>query len=92
MHGNHSKPSCLEHSAALLMCLYAAMALISLKGVWESVKASLLSVMAAIAGCILVPVVVVEFATRRIAEHPKGPIIALTLIATAAVSFLKALS
>jgi hypothetical protein len=89
---HHQDAISLEPRTACLIWLYGAIALTGLFGLFESIRMYLLSGCAIIAASILVSLLIVEFFVRRIAEHPKGPIIALGLLAAAVISWLKALT
>jgi hypothetical protein len=80
----------LDTRTALLVWLYGCIALTTLLGLFQGILMSLLSMMAVVAACILVVLSIVELFARRLAEHPRGPIIALGLIVAAALSLLKA--
>jgi hypothetical protein len=84
--------TCFDRQVLILMGCYVGMVVVSFRGLCEGARAFFVSMAAASAACLLMPVIIIEFVTRRIAEHPKGPIIALTLITTAALSLLKALT
>jgi hypothetical protein len=80
----------LDTRTAVLIWLYGCIALTTLLGLLDGVLMVLLSVTAVMAACILVVLSIVELLARRLAEHQKGPIIALGLLVAAALSLLKA--
>jgi hypothetical protein len=82
----------LEPRIASLLFLYAAIAVTSLSAAWTSLKMWCLSIGAIIAICIILPLIIVEFVVRRIAEHQKGPILALSILVGAASALLKAIA
>jgi len=86
----HQDSTSVEPRSALLLWLYGAIALTALFGLFQSIFMWLLSVGAVIAACTLVSLLIIEFLLRRLAEHAKGPIIALGLLAAATISLLKA--
>jgi hypothetical protein len=88
----HQDAPSLEPRTACLIWLYGAIVLTGLFGLFESIRMYLWSVCAVLAASVLVSLLIVEFFVRRIAEHPKGPIIALGLLAAATISLLKALA
>jgi hypothetical protein len=77
---------CVEPPATLLMWIYGGMALTGLLGLIQGIWMSLLSVAAVIAACILFALSIAEFLACRLAEHQKGPIIALGLLVAATLS------
>jgi hypothetical protein len=76
---------------AELIALYGAIAAVSLSGLFIGMKGWLLSVVLIVIGCLLIPLSIVEFVARRVAEHEKGPLVAVGVLVTAALSLLKAL-
>ena len=82
---------CLEPRIAALFWLYGLIALTALPGVFVSLQALLLSVWAVIAASFVVVVLVIELVFRRIAEHRKGPLVALTVLIAAAISLFRIL-
>lgn len=83
--------SAMDLKDAQLIAIWGAMAAISLTGLFIGVKGWLLSVAVMLATIVLIPLSFVEFITRRIAEHEKGPLVALGVLLAAALSFLKAI-
>jgi hypothetical protein len=82
----------LEPKIAFLLFLYAAIAATGLSGVWTSLKMWCLSIGSIIAAWVILPLTIVEFIVRRIAEHKKGPILTLSILVGAAFGLLKAIA
>jgi hypothetical protein len=83
--------STLNLKDAELIALYGAIAATSLTGLFIGMKAWLLSVAIMVVAIFLIPLSIVEFVTRRLAEYEKGPLVALGVLVAAVLSFLKAI-
>jgi hypothetical protein len=81
----------LDLKDAELIALYGALAGVSLTGLFIAIKGWLLAIAVMVVAVFLIPLSVVEFVSRRIAEHEKGPLVALGVLVAAVLSFLKAI-
>lgn len=79
----------LDVKDAELIALWGAMAGVSLTGFFIGMKGWLLAITIFVVALVLIPVSIVEFLSRRIAEHEKGPIVALGVLVAAVLSFMK---
>jgi hypothetical protein len=82
--------SSLDLKDVELVALYGAMAGVSLSGLFVAMKGWLLSVAIMVVAMFLIPLYIVEFVARRLAEYEKGPLVALGVLVAALLSFLRA--
>jgi hypothetical protein len=83
--------STLATKDAELIVLWGAMAAVSLTGLFVGMKGWLLSLAIFAVAILLIPLSLIEFISRRIAEHEKGPLVAVGVLVAAALSLLKAI-
>lgn len=81
----------LDWKGVQVWALCGAITGISLTGVFMGMKAFLLSAAVAVVAVLLIPVSIIEFVARRIAEYDKGPLVALGVLVAAALTFFKTL-
>jgi hypothetical protein len=82
--------SAMELKDVELIALWGAMAGVSLSGFFIAMKGWLLSVAIFAVALVLIPLSIIEFVSRRLAEYEKGPLVALGVLIAAFLSFLKA--
>ena len=80
----------LDLKDAELIALWGAIAGVSLTGFFVGMKGWLLAVAIFVVALVLIPLSIIEFVSRRVAEHEKCPLVALGVLVTAVLSFLKA--
>jgi hypothetical protein len=81
----------LDWKGVQVWALCGAITGVSLTGVFMGMKAFLLSAAVVVVAVLLIPVSIIEFVARRIAEYDKGPLVALGVLVAAALTFFKAL-
>lgn len=80
----------LDWKGVQVWALHGAITGVSVTGVIMGMKGFLLSVAVVVVAVLLIPVSVIEFVARRIAEYDKGPLVALGVLIAAALTFFKA--
>ncbi|MDA9419310.1 hypothetical protein XI04_03870 [Bradyrhizobium sp. CCBAU 11430] len=80
----------LDWRGAEIIALHGAIAGVSLTGVIIAMKQFFLSTAVLVVAALLLPLSAFEFVARRVAEHDKGPLVALGALVTAALAFFKA--
>jgi hypothetical protein len=58
--------TCFDRQVLILMGCYVGMVVVSFRGLCEGARAFFVSMAAAFAACLLMPVIIIEFVTRRI--------------------------
>ena len=81
----------LDWKGAEIVAPHGTIAGVSLTGVIIAMKQFFLATTVLVIAALLLPLFAVEFVARRVAEHDKGPLVAVGVLVTAALAFFKAL-